>query len=588
LCYPSEVLCTMVRGAFSFAFAASALAGNVKFQSLNTMWDKGKRGDASTVLDVMVSVKNQNMDKLNSEIMAVSDPDSPRYGQHLTKGEVTFLTAAPQESVNLIAKWFENAGIAAKLGPRGDRFEFRASVTEIEQLFSTTVHEYTHGERSVLQAGDLHTPSEVAPAIQSIVGLHGTPYKRSHVNLGAQPRGVPDITPTVLKQVYNVEGVKVSRGSINRRATAEFQSQYTAQEDLSNWYGQFMDKDIFDVQDGDELYTCGPAGGCEPGPAGHKAGTEAMLDIEYIAGVAPGIKNEVWSYQGMAWCTDLKNWTKDILDSDAPPQVFSVSYGIQGNVSADKNEGCSEEITMDIEDDFAKIAARGVSILVSSGDSGSGGTIWPIPGQVWPSWPASAPHVTAVGSTMFLKNDATGKSGERSTTQFGSGGGFDCRWAQQDWQKDAIDTYQANPKAKLPKEKDFCRGGRGTPDLAALGEGYQVITNGKTQGIGGTSASCPLVAGLMSLLNEHRLQNGGSPLGFLNPLLYKMGAANKGYQDVTVGDNRLDEMSIMKLSEGYSCTEGWDAVTGFGTPNFGEMLEFVKQLPSGQRVPTVV
>ena len=51
----------------------------------------------------------------------------------------------------------------------------------------------------------------------------------------------------------------------------------------------------------------------------------------------------------------MKNWTKDILDAHEPPQVFSVSYGIQGNVSADKNEGCSEEITMDIEDDFAKI-----------------------------------------------------------------------------------------------------------------------------------------------------------------------------------------------------------------------------------------
>lgn len=405
---------------------------------------------------------------------------------------------------------------------------------------------------------------------------------------GAQPAGVPDITPTVLKEAYNVEGVQVSRGSKNRRATAEFQSQYTAQEDLSNWFGQYVDKNVFDVQDGDELYTCGPAGGCEPGPAGHKAGTEAMLDIEYIAGVAPGIKNEVWSYQGMAWCTDLKNWTKDILDSDEPPQVFSVSYGIQGNVSLDKNEGCSREITMDIEDDFTKIAARGVSILVSSGDSGSGGTIWPIPGKVWPSWPASAPHVTAVGSTIFLKGDVSGKSGERSTTQFGSGGGFSCNWAQQEWQKDAIETYQAKKEAKLPREQDFCRGGRGTPDLAALGEGYQVITNGKTQGIGGTSASCPLVAGLVSLLNEHRLQNGNSPLGFLNPLLYKMGAAQTGYQDVTVGDNRLDEMSIMKLSEGYSCTEGWDAVTGFGTPNFGQMLEFVKQLPSGQRESTVV
>merc|ERR1712216_624177 len=99
---------------------------------------------------------------------------------------------------------------------------------------------------------------------------------------------------------------------------------------------------------------------------------------------------------------------------------------------------------------------------------------------------------------------------------------------------------------------------------------------------GGTSASCPLVAGLVSL------QNGKSALGFLNPLLYKLAKSGKGYQDVTVGDNRMNRLSIMKLSEGYSCTEGWDAVTGFGTPNFGEMLDFVKQLLSGDRQSTLV
>lgn len=580
----------MVRASVAFTLGVLAAAGNVKFQRLNTAWQKGDRGNPAALMEVIVALKNQNMDRLNAEIMAVSNPDSPRYGEHLTKDEVTELTTADAESQDLVAAWLTTAGFALTKAPRGDRFTFRASVAEVEQLFSTTVHEYIHEERSVLQAGDLHVPVEVAPRLGSVVGVHGTPYKRSHVESSSKPIGVPDITPTVLKQVYNVQGVEVSRGTKNRRATAEFQAQYTTQEDLSSWFTQYMDPTVFDVKSGDELYTCGPAGGCEPDPDDkrHGAGTEAMLDIEYIAAVAPGIKNEVWSYQGMAWCTDLKNWTSDMLDSNDPPQVFSVSYGIQGNVSLDKNEGCSEEITMNIEEDFAKLAARGVSILVSSGDDGSAGMVYPIKGKLWPSWPASAPHVTAVGSTMFIDNDVTGKSGEKATTQFGSGGGFDWRWPIQDWQKDATDAYLANPDAGLPRDKDFRRDGRATPDLAALGEGYKVMANGKTLSVGGTSASCPLVAGLVSLLNEHRLQNGKSALGFLNPLLYKMGEAKTGYQDVTVGNNREGEMSIMKYSEGYSCTEGWDAVTGFGTPNFAEMLEYVKTLPSGERAAAVV
>jgi tripeptidyl-peptidase-1 len=504
----------------------------------------------------------------------------------LTKDEVTALTGPDESSLQKVSSWLSNVGITATVSTRGDRFEFKAPVSKLEQVFSTTVHEYKHMESKVLQAGDLHVPVDVAESLKSIVGLHGTSYKRSRVE--SEVSAGHDITPQLLKETYNVTGVKVSRGTKNRRATAEFQNQFTAQSDLTNWFGEYVTSDVFDVQDGDELYTCGPAGGCEPdtGDKRYGPGTEAMLDIEYIAGVAPGIKNEVWSYQGMAWCTDLKNWTSDILDSDAPPQVFTVSYGIQGNVSADRNEGCSVEITMDIEDDFAKMAARGVSVLVSSGDSGSGGSIWPIKGQLWPSWPASAPHVTAVGSTMFINNDPS--AGEQATTQFGSGGGFDCRWPVQDWQKDATQTYLANPQAGLPRDQDYCKGGRATPDVAALGEGYQVICDGKTKSVGGTSASCPLFGGLVSLLNEHRLQNNKAPLGFLNPLLYKMGDAKTGYQDVTKGGNRIDTMSIMHLSEGYSCTEGWDAVTGYGTPNFGQMLEFVKQLPSGDRTATMV
>lgn len=39
---------------------------------------------------------------------------------------------------------------------------------------------------------------------------------------------------------------------------------------------------------------------------------------------------------------------------------------------------------------------------------------------------------------------------------------------------------------------------------------------------GGTSASAPLFAGLLSLFNDFLLQNNKPPLGFVNPLLYTM------------------------------------------------------------------
>ena len=47
--------------------------------------------------------------------------------------------------------------------------------------------------------------------------------------------------------------------------------------------------------------------------------------------------------------------------------------------------------------------------------------------------------------------------------------------------------------------------GRGTPDVAALGEGFNVIVGGHMEPVGGTSASSPTFAGLVSLLNEARM-----------------------------------------------------------------------------------
>jgi tripeptidyl-peptidase-1 len=552
-------------------------------------WQRGVRGDPATKVNVKIALKMLNTLKLQNEIMAVSSPRSSRYGQHLTKDELTELTSPDADMQNVVSSWLAGADLVSTVSPRGDRIELQATIAELEALFQTKVHEYSSDlpefqniAHKVIQADALYAPPDVAAVVSAVFGLHGTPLKVRKPLVTAPVSQMAKVTPAVLKQVYNVGGVIVSRGTKNKRATAEFQGQRTTQADLTAFFKEYVP----DAKPGDEKYTCHNAGQCEPPTPrvqGQGAGTEAQLDIQYIAGVAPGIKNEVWSYMGMAWCTDLKQWTSDILDHNDPPQVFSVSYGIQGNVSLDKSQGCSKEVTMNIEDDFAKIAARGVTVMVSSGDDGSGGTIL-FHSKLWPSWPASAPHVTSVGATKFI-NDADITKGEKATTQFGSGGGFDCRWGVQDWQKDATSGYLANKGAKLPSEKDFCRAGRATPEISALGQGYQVINNGKTLNVGGTSASSPLFAGLVSLLNEYRIQNGKSPLGFINPLIYEIYEKKKAsFQDVTVGNNRIGRGgATMPLSEGYSCTEGWDAVTGVGTPNFAEILEYVKTLPSGQR-----
>ena len=78
-----------------------------------------------------------------------------------------------------------------------------------------------------------------------------------------------------------------------------------------------------------------------------------------------------------------------------------------------------------------------------------------------------------------------------------------------------------------------------------------------------TSAATPVVAGVFAKINELRLANGKSPLGFLNPLLY---ANPHVFNDVVIGQN-----GGIGNHKGFPSTVGWDACTGLGTPDFEKM-----------------
>lgn len=56
-------------------------------------------------------------------------------------------------------------------------------------------------------------------------------------------------------------------------------------------------------------------------------------------------------------------------------------------------------------------------------------------------------------------------------------------------------------------------------DAAAFGNNIVVVDGGAVAASGGTSASGPIFAGVVGLLNDARLAAGKPPVGFLNPLL---------------------------------------------------------------------
>jgi hypothetical protein len=375
-----------------------------------------------------------------------------------------------------------------------------------------------------------------------------------------RPGAPVKVTPAVIRATYQVSGqAQAGHGS---QGVVEFTpSQGMHPADLTAFFKQYVP----DAKPGEDAVLAFKGDlGSDPEGA---AGVEAALDIEYIMGVAQlpspegraGPKTEFWHYTEKGVCMGFKLWATALLASDNVPLVNSASYGWRNSLIA---FGCTTEQIADVESSFQRL--KGISLLVASGDYGSNcqkDPESPGGGEVCrPNWPASSAWCTAVGSTRFINQDTS--AGEQATDQFGSGGGFSTYGNDMpDYQTADVEKYLSAAKTNgtLPPASAFNASGRATPDVAALGEGFQVIVDGRLKAVGGTSASAPTFAAIISLLNAHRLAAGQKPMGFLNPWLYKHPQV---LTDIVVGTNGA-----------FNCAVGWDPVTGLGTPVFPKMLK---------------
>ena len=425
-----------------FLVAACALAApSVLFRTapkLSAAWVAEKTQlEASTPVKFMISMERDAslLAAAKARIEEVANPESPDFREWLTPDETHTVAAPRKGALAAVSSWLVKAGIRG-ITRRAHVFEIRTTAGQVEALLRTrftVVREVATGKTHRV-AGDLHLPSDVAPHVATIYGLHGLPLPprkpRAVKKLGDEPA----VGPVELRQVYSVTKSRGSGSVKVRQAVAEFQGQYVQQSDLTDF---FQDKTLVPMPKtgDDQIYKT-------IGDMGSGDGVEALLDVEYIMGVALGVKTEFWSFQQMDFCSDLKNWTSTMLaDTSDQPLVISVSYGWQGDLS---QLGCTTAEVADIDKDFMQIAGVGITIVFSSGDSGSGwdGT------QLWPEWPCSSPWITSVGSTAFT--GAVG-SQQQATTQFGSGSGFSTMFTAASWQTRAVRSTSPPPPGSPPR-----------------------------------------------------------------------------------------------------------------------------------------
>jgi len=559
-------------------------------------WQVGSSAAPNYKLTFLIALKQRNLDILEDKFWAVSDPDHPDYRKFLSIAEISFIVDPIPEHKQRVTDWLNAHGITS-VKDHGDALEVQATVSTTEKLFSTKFVKYTNSKTKrtiVRHFGKLTLPSHVSEYIDLVSGLTEFPVPKISKKRSPAPQALVSVAPQSVGIFYNIP----STAAVSKNSSAgvvEFVDQYFAGNDLKKFATEFNVK-ITAIAANHIIGTNDP----------NNPQVEAELDIEWVLGVGINAEGWFWIEADNVW---LYGFGVHMFGTTQVPLVNSISYGWNEEDQCEDGIGGTEcqQLGVDskgyvarVNAQFLKIGLRGISLISASGDSGANGRTDPdcSENHLNPPYPAASPYITSVGGTQIdqssgvanLPNPPPGCSGQSCASggteeavsfdqaNYASGGGFSNVATRPSYQDDAVKAYLASG-VTLPPASYFNGTGRGFPDVVGLGSQVLIIDGGDIEPVGGTSCASPIFAGVIALLNDYALNVSPQkqPLGFLNPLLYKMAAASPAtFQDITKGDNICTEDGCSPNCKGFLCTKGWDPVTGLGTPNYGNMLKYLQ------------
>ncbi|KAI0199767.1 tripeptidyl-peptidase 1 precursor [Astrocystis sublimbata] len=567
-------------------------------------WVKSARAPGDHVMNLQIGLKQSNFDELEKQLYEVSDPDSSKYGNHLSAEQVEELVKPSKETSDLIHEWLGDHGIVpSSYSAAKDWVTVKLPISDIERLLDTEYHIFEHKDGAkVARAPSWSLPNHLHDHIDTIQPTNSFFRARSHasdafVDTGIMPDYSPkhyptgsgigavcntsSVTPQCFETLYKTKGYKPRAAGHNKVAFTNYLGEHPIRTDGELFVKKYRPAELSVARTFPQLTLQGGPGDKPLSAADLAAGTskEANLDLQAIAGISYGTPIISYSTGGSPpfvpseGTTDNSNepyldWVNWLLKQKSIPQVISTSY-------ADDEQTVPPSYARRVCQQFAQVGARGTSLLFASGDSGVGayGTCHTNDDKktdtFLPEFPPSCPYVTAVGATKDFQPEVvanrpafTGPDGVKHGN-YTSGGGFSKIFTTPSYQKKEVTKYVKALKGEY--DGWYNKTGRAYPDIAAQGLYFAYFWNGTEGTISGTSASTPLMSGILSLVNDALLASGKRPLGFLNPWLYKKGF--KGLNDITQGS------AVGCGVAGFPAVKGWDPVTGLGTPDFPKLVK---------------
>ena len=500
-----------------------------------------------------------------------------------------------QSDYDRVVAWLKGEGFTLTFNDTSRLSIFvQGTPAQIQSSFGLTMQSVTvNGIAYTAAATAPSLPAAVSAGVLGVNGLQPYIQKHTHHKLptatktgGAEPNSLttPNAPPYLISEIrsaYNgstltttVNGTTTTLDGTGQKIAIVIDALALSSDLTTFWSNNKVAQVIGNI----ETVTVGT------GTADAREGEET-LDEEWSSGLAPGAKVRVYDSKSL---TDtnlnkcLAQIQTDVTGSTAAaiaqPQLhaMSMSYGEDQNTVAasEYNTEASYYATIANGNTFY----GGVSIFASSGDAGSqpdetGSTALIV------SYPAADASITAVGGTdlTYSSTPVNGRywtekgwgeysnftiANEGSYSGFGGSGGgaATSQIARPAWQ---VGTGVASGTTRL------------VPDVASVG-GPTVADfeySGTDQFVFGTSWSSPSWAGYSALINQARALNGRLPMGALNRRVYPL-IGTTSFYDITTGNNSYTSKTTNGAmgTGSYSCTTGYDEVTGVGTPNLTNLV----------------
>jgi subtilase family serine protease len=550
-------------------------------------------------LSLTVVISPRNPAALAAFASAVSTPGSSSYRHYLSVHQFEQHFGPSDASIAAVRATFRGDGLAVgAAAPDGLSLPVSGSAAAVSRAFHVSLRRYSGrgGLRFYANVGEPRVPTRLRGIVSDVLGLDDLPVAAPEGLVTVRGKSQPSVArtasspfagglgPTPCPAASNYAAPTDGEHTINQIAQAYRIDGLYADGD----FGQGTTIALYEVEgyptelnDVSAYESCFGVGNITPpvtyvasgnGPGSYTPTAETSVDIENIIGLAPMAKIIV--YQGPNDFPGTYDTLQQIVDTDTA-QVINDSWGeceaVSGNMPSDENALLEQATT------------QGETFVTSSGDRGSEGCVPQCDTAGCASWspanpgpyevddPASQPYATGVGASDLTTTGPPPAEDVWSQLYWGaSGGGLSTIWAMPGYQADSgmpgvINSYSS----PVPSPCGQGTGGvcREVPDVSANGapqQGYVIFWNGAWRGAGGTSTGAPVWSALIALADASQFTGcQGRSLGFVNPLLYEVGAGvghATAFNDITSGDNNP------AATGPYPAGPGYDLASGLGTP----------------------